>query len=266
MPDNRIDHSFEIELSQAQYPDLADKVIVISGGASGIGASLVAHFAKQNAQVVFCDIAEQAMNEVVRFSENLGKHSPKGSLLNLRNTHAVKEWIAEIMAEFGKIDCLINNAGNDAALKIADLNEQNIIDTFELNFKHQIVLSAECSKYMPPLSSIINMGSISWMLGVPGVSAYTSMKAAIEGLTRSFSRELGEKQIRVNSIAPGWILTQKQLEKGRSNPKKFNDYLSKQALKEFLSPADISRFALWLASAESRRVTGQTFIIDAGTV
>lgn len=115
--------------------------------------------------------------------------------------------------------------------------------------------------------AIVNMGSNSWMQGAPGLICYTTAKSAVQGMTRSLAREVGDRKIRVNSIAPGWILTERQVDRAKAiYPDKFAQYLERQCLQEFLLPPDVARMALWLAADDSRLVTGQTFVVDGGVV
>jgi NAD(P)-dependent dehydrogenase (short-subunit alcohol dehydrogenase family) len=142
-------------------------------------------------------------------------------------------------------------------------------DRFAVNARHQFFAAQAVAPAMADAGggAIVNLGSISWMFGAAGLIAYTTAKSAIMGLTKSLARELGGLGIRVNSIAPGWVLTEKQIARANADdPAKFKAYLDRQCLKEHLAPDDVAKLVLWLASAESRRCSGQTFVLDAGVV
>ena len=177
--------------------------------------------------------------------------------------------VGRLAERLGAFRVLVNNAGDDARHTWREMTPEHWDDRFAVNARHQFFVAQAVAPAMGEAGggSIVNLGSISWMFGAAGVIAYTSAKATIEGLTKSLARELGTLRIRVNSIAPGWVLTEKQIARAQaSDPAKFQAYLNRQCLKEHLEPADIARLALWLASNESRRCTGQTFIVDAGVV
>ncbi|MEO1105835.1 MAG: SDR family oxidoreductase, partial [Pseudomonadota bacterium] len=160
-------------------------------------------------------------------------------------------------------------AGNDDRRPFEDLEPDYWDERFAVNLRHHAFAA---QAVMPDMVSagggaIVNIGSNSWMQGAAGLLPYTTAKAAIHGLTRSLARELGPHRIRVNEIAPGWILTERQVSRAKAiYPDKFADYLTRQCLKEFLLPPDIARLALWLVADDSRLVTGQRFVVDGGVV
>ncbi|MEM7731002.1 MAG: SDR family oxidoreductase, partial [Pseudomonadota bacterium] len=161
-----------------------------------------------------------------------------------------------------------NNAGNDDRKPAADVTPADWDDRMAVNLRHQFFAS---QAVLPDLAqtggAIVNMGSNSWMQGAAGLICYTTAKSAIQGLTRSLAREVGPQGVRVNSIAPGWILTERQVARAkRIYADKFDDYLSRQCLKAFLLPPDVARMALFLAADDSRMITGQTFVVDGGVV
>lgn len=164
---------------------------------------------------------------------------------------------------------LINNAGNDDRMPLEDVSQEYWDERFAVNLRHQFFAAQAVIPQMAAEGggSIINMGSISWMRGVAGLVFYTTAKSAVMGLTKSLAREVGARNIRVNSIAPGWVLTESQVERAkRVYQGKFSEYLDAQCLKEHLLPPDVARMALWLAADDSRLVTAQTFIFDGGVV
>jgi D-xylose 1-dehydrogenase len=177
--------------------------------------------------------------------------------------------IDDLRSQVGPFAALINNGGNDDRLPMEEVEPEYWDERFATNLRHQFFAAQAVTEDMTNRGggAIVNIGSTSWMQGAPGLICYTTAKSAVQGLTRSLARELGTRRIRVNCIAPGWILTERQVSRAEAiYPDKFAHYLERQCLKEFLLPPDVSRAALWLAADDSRLVTGQTFIIDGGVV
>lgn len=252
----------------ARYPSLQNATVLITGGAGGIGASLVEHFCHQGAHVAFLDVDEQAAEKTVAAINKSTGVSPLFKICDLRDIEQTIQAVKELEISCGNFNILINNAGHDLARDFNEVTPEFWDDRVAVNLRHQYFLIQHLSKSMcaEGQGSIINMGSISWMIGVPGVSVYTTMKSAVMGMTKSLARELGSHGVRVNSIAPGWVLTERQQEKARQFPEKVDQYLEKQCLKELLEPADIAKLALWLAADDSRHMTAQTLIVDGGVI
>jgi NAD(P)-dependent dehydrogenase (short-subunit alcohol dehydrogenase family) len=245
----------------AIYPDLRGLPVLVTGGGSGIGADIVAAFAAQGARVAFLDLA----GGIAR----AGAEAPAFRAVDLRDIGATRAAIADLAAETGPFRVLVNNAGDDARHAWDEVTPELWDDRFAVNLRHQFFVAQAVAPAMRDAGggSVINLGSISWMMGAAGLIAYTTSKAAIAGLTKSLARELGPFGIRVNAIAPGMIWTRKQIERAdATDPEKRARYLDRQCIKEPLDAGDIARMALWLGSAESRRCAGQTFIIDGGVV
>lgn len=258
-----------VEVETAHYPSLKDKGVIVTGGGSGIGASLVEHFCAQGCKVGFiersAEAAERNADEVERTTGN----RPAFRVIDLRDIGAMRGAIASLAAEIGAVRVLVNNAGNDDRLPLEDVTPDYWDERFATNLRHQFFAAQAVIDDMAKAGggSIINMGSISWMMGAAGLIFYTTAKSAVLGLTKSLAREVGERNIRVNSIAAGWVLTERQVERAkRVYQDKFTEYLKVQCLKEHLLPPDIARMALWLAADDSRLVTAQTFVVDAGVV
>lgn len=256
-------------LDGARYPDLSGLPVLITGGGSGIGASVAMHFATQGADVAAIDLNGEALartRDEIRAATNV---SIKTVTVDLRDIAALNTTIASLAAKMGAFRALINNAGDDARLPWSDVTPDYWDDRFAVNVRHQFFAAQAVAPAMAAAGggAIVNLGSISWMFGAAGLIAYTTGKSAIMGLTKSLARELGAMKIRVNSIAPGMIWTEKQIARAKADdPAKFDRYLDRQCIKEHLEPADVARLALWLASNESRHCAGQTFIIDGGVV
>lgn len=248
----------------ATYPSLAGKTVIVSGGGSGIGASITTHFARQGAKVGFLDISDepsQALTSQLNAEELIAKYVR----CDVTDTAALQQAIAEIRNELGAVGVLVNNAAHDQRHKLEDVTPEYWDERIAINLKHQFFASQAVVNDMKQLGggSIINMGSTSWMIGNGGMACYTAAKSAVLGLTRSLARDLGEFNIRVNSIAPGWIMTQRQKDLWLT-PEGEADIYKNQCLKRFLAPEDIARPVLFFASDESAACTNQSYIIDGG--
>ncbi|MEQ7155144.1 SDR family NAD(P)-dependent oxidoreductase [Brevundimonas aurifodinae] len=251
--------------SHARYFDLANIPVLISGGGSGIGAEIVRRFAQQGARVGFLEVNAEAAASLASSIEGVVAYE----VVDLRDIGAARAAVSRLAGKLGAFRVLVNNAGDDARHAWKDITPEQWDDRFAVNLRHQFFLAQAVASGMAQAGggSIINLGSISWMFGAVGVIAYTTAKAAVGGLTKSLARELGRDSIRVNAIAPGWVLTEKQVSRAQAtDPSKFAAYLERQCLKEHLDAGDIASMALWLASGESRRCTGQTFIVDGGVI
>ncbi len=252
-------------MTGARYPDLDGAAVLITGGGSGIGASIVEAFAGQGARVAFLEINPHAAGATAAACGGRVIHR----IVDLRDIAALRSAVTELQAELGPFRALINNAGDDSRHSWDQVTPDLWDDRFEVNLRHQFFAAQAVAPGMRDAGggAIVNLGSISWMMGAAGLTAYTTAKAAIAGLTKSLARELGPLGIRVNAIAPGMIWTEKQKARAAADdPAKLARYLERQCLKEPLAPADIARMALWLASGESRMCAGQTYIVDGGVV
>ncbi|MCC6719605.1 MAG: SDR family oxidoreductase [Acetobacteraceae bacterium] len=249
----------------ATYPSLRDRVVFVSGGATGIGASIVAHFAAQGARVAFVDIQAEPALELVERLTAAGHTRPHFVTCDLRDIAAYQAAIRQVGDAMGGIDVLVNNAAHDERHDWKSVTPEYWEDRMQVNLRHQFFAIQAAAPMMQERKrgSIINFGSISWHLKSGGMPAYTSAKAAVEGLTRSFARDLGADGIRVNCIIPGWIMTERQRTLWLTNEARQRT-LDAQCLKEMLLPPDIARMVLWLASDDSRMCTAQNWVVDGG--
>jgi D-xylose 1-dehydrogenase len=259
----------KVDVAVARYPSLAGRAVLITGGGSGIGAALVEHFVAQGCKVAFIelngDVAAACADEV----EKTTGTRPHYAVADLRDIASMQAEIERLAAKTGPFTVLVNNAGNDDRLKIEEVTPDYWDERQATNLRHQFFAVQAVVEGMAKAGggSIINMGSISWMRGAAGLIFYTTAKSAVMGMTKSLARELGERNIRVNSIAPGWVLTERQVVRAKAiYHGKFNEYLEAQCLKEHLLPPDIARMALFLAADDSRLITSQAFIVDGGVV
>lgn len=246
---------------KAIFSDLADKIIAITGGASGIGAAIVSAFHEQGAKVIFFDIDAEAGNELAK---ELGENAHFYEL-DLTDLDHLAQIFSKASQDVGPIDVLVNNGANDMRHDLMSVTPEFWRQMLAVNLDHQFFAAKAVIPHMieQQSGSIINMSSIAWRLGLDNAPAYVASKAAIEGLTHSLARELGPKGIRVNCILPGFVETPKQLEKWIT-PDIQEQILDNQCLKRFNKPDDIANIVLMLASDTSQAITNQTIIADAG--
>ncbi|HTI82777.1 MAG TPA: SDR family oxidoreductase [Acetobacteraceae bacterium] len=249
----------------AIYPSLRDRVVFITGGASGIGAEHVTQFAAQGAKVAFVDIADDAARDLVARIEAAGHAAPVYQHCDLKDIEALRGTIAEAARRLGPITVLVNNAANDQRHKFEDVTVEYWDERQATNLRHQFFAIQAVAPMMRTAGggSIVNFGSVSWHSLQGGMPAYTTAKAAVEGLTRGMARDLGPDKIRVNTVIPGWIMTERQLTLWMT-PEAEKNLMQVQCLKEKLTPADVTRMVLWLASDDSRMCTAQLWVVDAG--
>jgi NAD(P)-dependent dehydrogenase (short-subunit alcohol dehydrogenase family) len=251
----------------AQYPSLENVPVLITGGASGIGASMVRHFSLQGARVAFIDLAEGAARDLISELTDRCPHSPRYWSCDLKDVATIKTAAHEIENEIGPVRVLVNNAANDDRHKLEDVTPEYWDDRMAVNLRHQFFLIQSVSPGMIKAGggSIINMSSIVWRIPSTGLPAYVTAKAAIVGLTRAMAHELGSSNIRVNCVLPGAVLTERQRRLWWT-PKYEEQVMRHQALKRNLLPEDVARLVLFLASDDSSAITNQSYVVDAGWV
>ncbi|RYY29423.1 MAG: SDR family oxidoreductase [Sphingomonadales bacterium] len=247
---------------RAIYPSLKGKRVLITGGGSGIGAGMVEGFVRQGADVTFFDIAQEDSEALVT---NLsGAHTPVFRRIDLTDIKTVQATIAGLITENGAFDILINNAANDDRHTIEQVTEEYWDNRLNTNLKHLFFVAQAVIPGMKAKGAgvIVNLGSISWHLALEELTLYQTSKAAIEGLTRSFARELGPDGIRSVCIVPGNVKTPRQMK--WYTPEGEAEIVTAQCLKGRLVPDDIAAMAMFLASDDARLVTGHEFFVDAG--
>jgi NAD(P)-dependent dehydrogenase (short-subunit alcohol dehydrogenase family) len=259
--------NYDLMEGRASYPSLKDKHVFITGGGSGIGRAQVEHFADQLCHVSFVDIADEAANAVADGIAARGLERPFYRHLDLRDVDALHALVGELGASRGPITVLVNNAGNDDRHTLASVTREYFDDRISVNLRHQLFAARAVHRQMKAAGggSIINFSSITWQVADGDCVVYVTSKAAIHGMTRALATELGPDKIRVNSIAPGWIMTERQV-KLWLNADGERQIAERQALPERLYPPDIARMALWLAADDSRMCSKQTFIVDGGWI
>jgi len=248
----------------ASYSDLAGKVVLVTGGGSGIGEAIVRRFAQQQAKVAFIDIKDsQAL-----VAELAGQGGPvRFEQADLTDIGALRAAIARIRQALGPIQVLINNAAHDERHPTEDVTPEYWDDRIAVNLKHQFFAAQAVLPDMKAAQggAIVNFGSVSWMVGQGGMAAYTAAKSAVLGLTRSLARDYGPYNIRVNAIAPGWIMTQRQIEKWLT-PEGEAELMQRQCLKRKLVPDEIAKVTVFMASDEASACTNQQYVVDGGWV
>ena len=250
----------------AYYPSLKDKVVLVTGGAAGIGESIVKNFLEQGSRVAFLDKDGTLGSKVVAKLNNFN-HKALFKECDLVNISDLKDKIIEIQNELGPISILVNNAGNDERHNMDDVTPDLWDNRMNINLRHYFFASQSVYKDMKKIGkgSIINIGSYSWMINQGGMPGYTTAKSAIVGLTRTLARDLGTHHIRVNCVVPGWIITKRQKELWLT-PEIEKDTISKQCIKRLLIPEDISRLVLFFASDQSSGISAQNYVVDGGIV
>ena len=248
----------------ASYPSLKGKVVFITGGGSGIGASVVEAFVRQGAKVGFVDIDEAASGKLVRKLKGTGP-APRFIRCDVRDIEQLRAAIETVQSEFGDIGVLVNNAARDDRHSIESVTVEFWDERIAVNLRHQFFASQAVVDQMKRLGggSIINFGSISWMTATGGMPAYTTSKAAVHGLTRGLARDLGPFNIRANTVSPGWVMTERQ-KKLWVTPEGEKQLDQLQCLKGRLQPEDLANMVLFLASDDAKMITSQNLVVDAG--
>jgi NAD(P)-dependent dehydrogenase (short-subunit alcohol dehydrogenase family) len=251
----------------ASYPSLKGRVVLVTGGASGIGESIVSHFARQGARVAFFDIQDEAGRRVVDDLAAEGCIAPLYLHCDLMDVGALRRAVDEVIAALGTVDVLVNNAANDQRHAIEEVTPVYWDRAMAINLRPQFFMIQAVLPAMRRArrGSIINMSSISWMIPSTGLPLYTTAKAAIVGMTRTMAHELGADGIRVNAVLPGAIATEKQ-KRLVYTPEYKAEILASQALKREIVPEDVARLVLFLAADDSSAITNQSYVVDGGWV
>ncbi|MEJ1960882.1 MAG: SDR family oxidoreductase [Gammaproteobacteria bacterium] len=249
----------------ALYPSLRERHVVVTGGAEGIGAALVAAFCRQGMAVTFLDInGPAALATIARVAEQ-GGAIPRYLHCDLTDIPALQAALRDAVNNSGPVRVLVNNAANDDRRDWRDVTSEGWDRHMSINLKQQFFAIQAVAEGMAAAGggSIVNMGSIVWKLGRGGLPCYATAKAAIVGLTRSFARDLGPMGIRVNCVLPGWIMTRRQIALWLT-PESEADMLEGQCLKRRLVPDDVAPMVMFLASDDAGACTSQNYVIDGG--
>ncbi|MEW6130130.1 MAG: SDR family NAD(P)-dependent oxidoreductase [Acidobacteriota bacterium] len=251
----------------ASYPSLKDKVVLVTGGGSGIGAAIVEHFVLQGAKVAFLDIAAEDANALVSDLASRCALPPIFLQCDVTDIAALQNAIKQVTTRLGNVNVLVNNAASDDRHNFAEVTEAYWDNRLAVNLRHQFFAIQTVAPMMMAAGggSIINLSSIAWKIPSTGLPVYVTAKAAIVGLTRAMAKELGAANIRVNCVLPGAIFTERQKRLWMTE-----DYVAEimnaQCLKRQLLPEDVARLVLFLAADDSSAITNQSYVIDGGWV
>jgi D-xylose 1-dehydrogenase len=253
-------------MTRTTYSSLAGRVVLITGGASGIGAAFVRAFAAQKARVAFFDLDASAGEALVAEVAAASGTAPLFVPCDLLDIDALRGAMAQVHGSLGDAAVLVNNAANDKRQVLAEVTPAEFDWTIGVNLKHVFFAAQAVVPQMQARGggSIINMSSIAWMRGAPALPVYAAAKAAIVGFTNSLARSVGPDRIRVNAIAPGMVITERQRRLWYPDDQVIAELRTRQAIPDAVTPDDIANMALFLASDESRRITRQCFQVDAG--
>mgnify|MGYP006380754753 CR=1 FL=1 len=248
----------------AIYPDLEDKVVLVTGGGSGIGAATVTRFCRQKAKVAFLDIADTPSQALAAELSSAGARV-RYLRTDVTDTRALQAAVDAARSAFGSIDVLVNNAAHDDRHRFETITPEYFDERIAVNLKHQFFAAQAVLPDMVARKAgvIVNLSSVSWVVGSGGMAIYTAAKSAVVGFTRSLARDYGVHNIRVTSVAPGWIRTERQ-EKLWITPESEQKSLDRQCLKRWLMPDEVARVIVFLASDEASAITNQHYMVDGG--
>jgi D-xylose 1-dehydrogenase len=251
--------------TRAVYPSLVGRRVLVTGGGNGIGESVVEAFVAQGSRVAFVDIDDAAGGALVERLESAAAYPPRFQHCDLTDLDAVRSTFARLIEELGGVDILINNAANDDRHRFDEVTPEYWDNRIAVNLRHMFFAAQAVAPAMIEAGggAIVNFGSISWHVGMPDLALYQMSKAAIEGLTRSLARDLGEHNIRVNTVVPGGVKTPRQ-DALWHDEAETTRMLGLQCLKERVLPADVAAMVLFLASDDARMCTAHNYFVDAG--
>lgn len=245
----------------ATYPSLKDKPVLVTGGGSGIGAEMVAGFARQGAKIAFLDLDEQASVTTAAAT------GAAYQVCDLRDIAATQAAIAALAAETGPFEVLVNNAARDDRHNWADVTPDYWDDRINTNLRHAFFAIQAVAPGMKAAGggSIINMGSSGWWETCRDMTAYATAKSAVHGLTRAMARELGQDRIRVNAVVPGWVMTDRQKALW-TTPQALADRQEQQCLPDLIDPVYVANMVMFLASDDAAMCTANNYMVEAGSI
>ena len=249
----------------ARYPSLAGRSVFVTGGGSGIGASIVSMFAAQDAKVAFIDIAEGASRALADAIAAQGRAAPWWRTCDVRDIAALRAAMADAAAAQGDFHVLVNNVANDDRHPLESITPEYYDERIAINQRAALFALQAVVPGMKRLGfgSIVNLGSNSWRIKIGDMPCYTVAKSSVNGLTRGTAAPLGRHRIRVNTVTPGWVMTERQKTLWLT-PDGEKDIERNQCLPDRVQPEDIAAMVLWLACDDSRMCTAQEFTVDGG--
>jgi NAD(P)-dependent dehydrogenase (short-subunit alcohol dehydrogenase family) len=251
----------------ATYPSLRDRVVVVTGGASGIGEAIVEAFANNGAHVAFLDLDADAARKLIERLAPTSAYAPLFVSCDLTDISALQTAVGNILNRCGAIDVLVNNAGNDTRHFVEEVTSEAWDRILAINLKQQFFMAQGVIPVMRQAGrgSIVNMSSIGWVIPSTGLPVYVTAKAGIVGMTRTLAHEVGPYNVRVNCVMPGAIVTERQRRLWLT-PEYEAQVLANQALKRLIQPEEVARLVLFLAADDSSAITNQSYVIDGGWV
>lgn len=255
------------QAARAHYPSLAGRRVFITGGGSGIGAATVEAFAQQGAQVAFVDTASAASEALCERVQAQGGRRPWWQSCDVRDVHALQQAIAQAAQAIGDIEVLVNNVAHDERHRLEDITLAYYEDRMAVNQRPALFAIQSVVPGMRRLGggAIVNLGSISWQSKNGAFPCYTLAKSSVNGLTRGLARALGQDRIRINTVTPGWVMTERQMALWLDAAGE-RDIAQQQCLPDKLMPHDLAAMVLFLASDDAQMCTAQEFVVDAGWV
>ena len=248
----------------ARYPSLVGKSVLVTGGASGIGAEIVREFAEQGSKVGFIDLDQHSGQQLL---SEISDEQHAFECCDLRNIDALRDSVEKLESNLGTFSVLVNNAARDDRHNWADLTPDYWDERMATNLRHMFfaIQSVAPGMIRAGGGSIINLGSGSWWQAEGGMPAYTTAKSAVHGLTRTMARDLGRHRIRVNTVVPGWIMTERQMELW-VDPEGLKKHLERQCLPDTIEPVFVARIVLFLASDDAAMCTANNYMVEAGSI
>ncbi|MES0152070.1 SDR family oxidoreductase [Mesorhizobium sp. M0018] len=250
----------------ATYPSLTDRVVLISGGASGIGADMVRAFVANGARIAFLDVQDEPAEALVRELAGAAGQAPLYLHCDVTDVDALKASVAGVRARLGPVAVLVNNAANDQRHPVDAITADYWDRSFDVNLRHHFFAAQAVHPHMKELGfgSIINFSSIAWRFGADQMVAYATAKGAVVALTRALARSFGPDNIRVNAIEPGAVMTERQRELWFKTQEAVEQTVQRQLIRRVLLGEEIARTVLFLAADDSRMITKQSITVDAG--
>jgi NAD(P)-dependent dehydrogenase (short-subunit alcohol dehydrogenase family) len=258
-------YSYTSHQAYTRYTSLADKVVFITGGASGIGASLVEAFSQQGARVAFVDLDEDSALQLQQQLVEAGQPKPWFQACDVKDIDHLRSCIEEVRSSLGNIGVLINNAAVDRRHQVDAISETQWLDSLAVNLHPAFFAAQSVKPQMAALGggAILNISSLNTRFGPPQMAAYITAKAGLLGMTRALATEFGPDNIRVNAILPGWVATPRQLDTWLT-PEAEAEWMSRLCIKKRLGAHDVAKLALFLASDDAAMITAQEYVIDGG--
>ncbi|RUV76384.1 MAG: SDR family oxidoreductase [Mesorhizobium sp.] len=250
----------------ATYPSLTDRVVLISGGASGIGADMVRAFVANGARVGFLDVQDEPAVALVRELVGTAKQAPLYLHCDVTDVAALQASVEGVRAQLGPVAVLVNNAADDQRHAVDAVTAEYWDRSFDVNLRHHFFAAQAVHPHMKELGfgSIINFSSIAWRFGADQMVAYATAKGAVVALTRALARSFGSDNIRVNAVEPGAVITERQRELWFKTQDAIDQTVQRQLIRRVLLGEEIARTVLFLAADDSRMITKQSITVDAG--